>query len=189
MPSTAPPRANRQNHSLFLCRSGQARMERPAEGQTVREGRGRKRKAQLGRASAPGVVKTSPDTSTAGSGVPEELLLPSLRSFHVRNLPITLHQNRRAGGVLRDQPSSSFLLNQQHLGHFQSLLSPEKQSLRFPLRSRESLFISALSSSCCGVAPSPGPYLGDCSPPSQASHSTAGPFSSSSHPAALSPPK
>lgn len=41
------PCANRQNHSLFLCRSGRVRMERPAKGQIVKEGWVGKRKAQL----------------------------------------------------------------------------------------------------------------------------------------------
>lgn len=38
------PCANRQNHSLFLCRSGRARMEGPAGGQTVPRRAGKKKK-------------------------------------------------------------------------------------------------------------------------------------------------
>lgn len=49
------PRANHQNHSLFLCRAGRARMERPTEGQTVRGGWGRKSKAQRWGVSPPGM--------------------------------------------------------------------------------------------------------------------------------------
>lgn len=46
-----------------------------------------------------GGVRTSPGRSSAQSRVPGEPLFPSLGSFHLRNLPIALHQNRRAGGA------------------------------------------------------------------------------------------
>lgn len=104
------PCANRQNHSLFLCRSGRVRMERPAEGQIVKEGWVGKRKAQLYGVSAPRLrcnlavpkLGDKPRHKHCSKQGPPPSRLP-LGSFCLRNLLTDFHQKCMAGGAWWDQ--------------------------------------------------------------------------------------
>lgn len=91
------PCANRQNHSLFLCRSRRARMERPAQGQIVREGKEEKGPTRSGVGSWG--VRTSPATSIAQSRAVGEPPLPSSGSFHLRNVLTDFQQKCTAVGA------------------------------------------------------------------------------------------
>ena len=99
MPSTAPPCQPPKPLPVPLqIRAGED--GEASRGANCQRRAGKKEKGPTLPGICPwGGVRTSPGTSSAQSRVPGEPLFPSLGSFHLRNLPIALHQNHRAGGA------------------------------------------------------------------------------------------
>lgn len=130
------PCANRQNHSLFLCKDGEA-----SRGANCREG-----KEEQG-PTLPGVsswgVRTSPATSVAQSRAVGEPLLPPSGSFHLRTGLTGFRQKCGAAGAWwTSRPTFQVLPEslalQPHEG-FCTFLFPKQQSVQF-----KTLFIFAL---------------------------------------------